>query len=83
MYAKVLAEKLMHCRESFLFLAINRKMLCQTLSSVNNSVIVLLFGCLVLLGFTEKSTNYVRGLYGYVKQNTPRAMTNFGENKAS
>ena len=66
MYAKVLAEKLMHCRESLLFLAINRKMLCQTLSSVDNSIIVLLFGCLVLLGFTEKSTNYVRGLYGYV-----------------
>ena len=77
MYERVLAEKLIYCRESFLFLVINRKKLLQTLSSVKNSVIVLLFGCLVLLGFTGKSTNYVRGLYGYVKMDIPSAMTNF------
>ena len=37
MYARVLAERLMHCRECLLFLAINIKRLGQTLSSVNNS----------------------------------------------
>ena len=52
-------------------------MLCHTLLSVDNSVIVLLFGCLVLLGFTEKSTNSMRGLYVYVIVITPQAMTNF------
>ena len=57
------AESLMHYRECLLFLDINRKRLCQTLSSVDNSIIVLLFGCIVLLGLTEKSTNYRRGLY--------------------
>ena len=59
------------------FLAINRKRLCQALSSVDNSVIFLLFGCLILLGLTEKSTNYMRGLYVYVIMITPRAITDF------
>ena len=63
MYARVPAESLMHYRECLLFLDINRKRLCQTLSSVDNSIIVLLFGCIVLLGLKEKSTNYMRGLY--------------------
>ena len=63
MYARVVAENLMHCREKILFFAINRKRLCQTLSSVDNSVIFLLFGCLILLGLTGKSRNYMRGLY--------------------
>ena len=76
MHARVLVEKLMHCRECLLFLAINKKRLYHTLSSVNNSIIVLLFGCSVLLGFTEKSTDYMRGLYNYVKMTTPGAMTN-------
>ena len=73
MYARVPPKKLMHCRESLLFLAINRKQLCQTLSSVENSVIVLLFSFLVLIGLTGKSTNYMRRLCGYVKMITPRA----------
>ena len=51
------AESFMHYRKCLLFLAINRKRLGQALSSVHNSVIVLLFECLVLLGLTEKSTN--------------------------
>ena len=50
MYAGALAEILMHYRECLLFLAINRKKVCQTLSSKDNSIIVPLFGCLVLLG---------------------------------
>ena len=49
-----------HCREFLLFLAINRKTLCQTLSSMHNLVIVLLFGCLVLLCLTEKSADYMQ-----------------------
>ena len=77
MYARVLAESLMHYRECLLFLAMNRKRLCQTLSTVDNSIIVLFFRCLVLSGLTEKSTNYMRGLYVYVIMITPRAMTNF------
>ena len=44
MYTTVLAESLMHCRECLLFFAINRKRLCQTLSSVEDLIIVLLFG---------------------------------------
>ena len=63
MYATVLAENLMYCQECLLFLSINRKRLCQTLSSVEISVIVLLFGCLALLGLTEESRNYMRSLY--------------------
>ena len=47
------------------------------LVSVDNSIIVLLFGCLVLLGLIEKSTNYMRGLYVYVIIITPRAMMSF------
>ena len=42
-----------------------RKRLCKTLSSADNSIIVLLFACLVLSVLTEKSTNYMRGLYDY------------------
>ena len=76
-YARVLAESLMHYRECFLSFAINRKKLCQTLLSESSLIIVLLFGCLVLLDLTEKSTNYIRGLYYYVIMITPRAMTNF------
>ena len=60
-----------------LFFAINRKRLCQTLSSVDNSVIFLLFGCLILLGLTGKSRNYMRGLYDYAIMMAPRAKTNF------
>ena len=77
MYARILAERLMHYRECLLFLAINIKRLCQTLSSVNNSIIALLFGCLILAALIEKSTNYMRGLYDYVIMITLRAMTNF------
>ena len=62
MYARVLAESLMHYRECLLFLAINRKKLCQTFSSVGNLIIVLLFICLVQLDFIEKSKNYMRGI---------------------
>lgn len=62
MYATLLGESFMHCRECFLFLAINRKRVYQTFSPVGSSVVVLLFGSLVLLGFTEKSTNYIGGL---------------------
>ena len=43
----------------------------QTLSSVDNLAIILLFGCLLPLGFTEKSTNYMRGLYDCVEMSTP------------
>ena len=77
MYARVLAESLMHCREFLPFLVINKKSLCQTLSLVENSIIVLLFGCLVLLGLTAKTTNYIRGLHDYVIMVTPQAMTEF------
>ena len=76
MYARVLAESLMHYRECLLFLAINRKSLCQILLLVDNSIIGFLFGCLVLLSLTEKSTSYMRSLYDYVIMITPRAMTN-------
>ena len=48
MYTRMLAEKLMHCREYLHSLASNRKSLCQTLSLADISIIVLLFGCLVL-----------------------------------
>ena len=71
MYARVLVESLMHYRECPLVLPINKKGLCQTVSSVDDSVIVLLFGCLILLVLTEKSTNYMRGLYVYVIMVTP------------
>ena len=60
MYARVLAENLMHCRECLLVLARNRK----TLSSVDILINILLFGCLVLLTLTKKSTNYMRVIYG-------------------
>ena len=40
-------------KSNVFFIAINRKRLCQTLSSVDSSVIILIFGCLVLLGLTE------------------------------
>ena len=49
MYVRVLAESLMHCQECPLFLGINRKKWCQTLSSVDNSIIALLFECLLCL----------------------------------
>ena len=65
MYAKVLAESLMHYRDCLLFLAISRKRLSQSLSLVDNSIIVLLFGCIVLLGLTEKPTKYMRGSRSY------------------
>ena len=77
MYAKVLAENLMHCQERLAILTSNRKILCQTLSSVDISLNVLLFGCLVLLGLTEKSTNYMRVIYGYVKMITPSVNASF------
>ena len=77
MFARVLAKSLMHYCECLLLLAINRKKLCQTLSSVDYSIIILLFGYLVLLGLTEKSLNYMRGLYEYVIMITSRAMANF------
>ena len=50
MYARAFAEILMQYRECLLFLAINKKKVCQTLSSEDNSIIVPLFGSLVLLG---------------------------------
>ena len=77
MYAKVIAESLMHYREFFLLLATKRKRLCQSCSSVNNSFIVLLFRFLRLLGLTEKLTNYTRDLYDYVIMIAARAMANF------
>ena len=76
MYARVLAVRLMHYRECLLFLAINRKKLCRTLSSMNNSIIVFLFRCLILLGLTEKSTNCMTGLHVYVIMITLRAILN-------
>ena len=42
-----------------------RERLCKTFSSADNSIIVLLFACLVLSVLTEKSKNYMRGLYDY------------------
>ena len=42
-----------------------RERLCTTFSSADNSIIVLLFACLVLSVLTEKSKNYMRGLYDY------------------
>ena len=59
------------CPEYLLCLAFNRKMLYQTLSSVDNSIIVLFYGYLVLSGLTAKSKNYMTGLNDYV------TMTNF------
>ena len=59
-------------------LSYHHKKFFQTLSSVDNSIVVLLFGYLVyLLGLSEKSTNYMRGLYVYVIMITPQVMTNF------
>ena len=77
MHARVLAESLMHYRESLLFSRINRKRLCQTLSSVDSSIIIHLFGCLVLLGLTKKSTKHMGGLYVYVIMVTSWVMANF------
>ena len=73
---KSASRKLNALLRVLLFLAINRKR-CQTLSSMDNSDIVLSFGYLVLLRFTEKSTNYTRGLYLFVIMSTRRAMANF------
>ena len=73
---KSASRKLNALLRVLLFLAINRKR-CQTLSSMDNSDIVLSFGYLVLLRFTEKSTNYTRGLYLFIIMSTPRAMANF------
>ena len=83
MHARGLAESLMHYQECLLFLAINRKRKRLTLSSVDNSIIALLFGCLVLLGLTEKSTNYMRSLYVYATMITPQAMTTFKQTRLS
>ena len=47
------------------------------MKAFDDSVFVLLFGCLFLLGLTEKLTSYMRGLYVYVTMITPQAMTNF------
>ena len=77
MYARVLAANLIRCRVCLLFLAISRKRLCQIHSTVDNSIIVLIFGGLVLKDLTEKSTNFKRGYYDYVKMITPGGMTNF------
>ena len=73
---KSASRKLNALLRVLLFLAINRKR-CQTLSSMDNSDIGLSFGYLVLLRFTEKSTNYTRGLYLFIIMSTPRAMANF------
>ena len=75
--------KRVHCLACLLFLVINRKRLCQTFSSVHNSIIVLLSGYLVLLGLIEKSTNYISGLYDYVKMIIPQALTNFEQTRLS
>ena len=82
MYARVLAANLIRCRVCLLFLAISRKRLCQIHSTVDNSIIVLIYGGLVLKDLTEKSTNFKRGYYDYVKMITPGGMTNFWANKA-
>ena len=58
-------------------LSYQQKRLYQTLSSVDNSIIVLLFGCSVILGLTKKSAHYLRGLFDHVKMIIPRVMTNF------
>ena len=63
-----------------LLLDINRKRL--NFSSEDNSFISLLFACLVLLGFTKNSTNYMRGLYVYIKVIVPPAMIEFCGSKA-
>ena len=64
-----------------LFLAINRKRLCQALLSVDNSLNVLLFGCLLPLSLTEKPTKCMRDLYVYVIMITLRGITKFYANK--
>lgn len=81
MYAKVLAENLMHCQERLAILTSNRKILCQTLSSVDISLNVLLFGCLLPLSLTEKPTKCMRDLYVYVIMITLRGITKFYANK--
>ena len=42
---------------------------------VPNSAIIWMFR--VLLGLSKKSTNYIEGIYSYVKMITLGAMTNF------
>ena len=66
-------ENVMPCRECLFCLAINRENFCQTFSLVENAIVVLFVGCLVLLGLTEKSINYMKGLRDKVKMITPRA----------
>ena len=72
----------MSCQECSLFIAINKKRSFQALSSVDNAIIVLLFGYLVALGLTKKSTIYMGVLYDYVKMIAPQDITNFWESKA-
>ena len=71
MYARVLAESLMHYRECVLFLAINSK------KFVSNYFISGQFNYCSLIGLTEKVTDYMGGYYVYVIMITPHAMTNF------
>ena len=59
---------------SFLSYQQRKIMVKVTLSSVDNSTIVLLFGYLVLSAFREKSANYMRGFYVYVIMITPQAV---------
>ena len=61
----------------FSLLSYQQKKLCQTLSLLHSSDVVLLFGYLVLLCLAEKSTNHMRGLYVYVIMIILRAMKNF------
>ena len=65
------AESLIRYQKYLLFLAVNRKRKWQTLASVDNSIIVLLFPCLV-----QKSRNYMRVPYTFaiMKQNIQQLM---------
>ena len=61
MYTRVLAENLMHYQGSLLLLVINRNGCVKLFYQW--TIIVLLFGCLVLLSLHEKSPNYLRRLH--------------------
>ena len=82
MYARVLPKNVMHCRECFPFLGINRKRLCQTLSSVDSSVICPLIWMFTSIRSYRKINKLLTGHCDYIKMIAPRAMTNFWENKA-
>lgn len=73
-YVRGLVQNLVRCRECLLFLTTNRKRFCQTLSSVDNSINILLFESSI--GSYGKLKN-MRGFYDCFKIITIQAMTNF------